>query len=133
MKYSNGKYKLDEYDKILEQNGYHFKGSVETPVEKDEDVDTDTTHLDEVLNELGISRATKGEYSLLLWNDDVNDMIHVVLALYEICKLENDDAMRVMMEAHNKGKAVAKTGSLEEMNKMKQGLNDRGIEATVEK
>jgi ATP-dependent Clp protease adapter protein ClpS len=133
MKYSNGKYKLDEYDMILEEMGYKFKGSVETPVEKDEDTDVDTDNLDEVLNELGISRSKDGEYSLLLWNDDVNDMIHVVLALYEVCQLNNEDAMRVMMEAHNKGKAVAKSGTLEEMNKMKQGLNDRGIEATVEK
>jgi len=126
------KHKLDEFDKIIAQNGFPFKGSVETPVEKDEDVDTDTTHLDEVLNELGISRSSDGAYNLLLWNDDVNDMIHVVLALYEICQLDNESAMRIMMEAHNKGKAVAKSGSMEEMNKMKQGLNDRGIEATVE-
>jgi ATP-dependent Clp protease adapter protein ClpS len=37
-----------------------------------------------------------------------------------------------MLEAHIKGKAIAKTGSFEEMVGMKKQLNVRGIEATVE-
>jgi len=124
------KHKLDKYDMILEQKGYNFRGSVEAPVEADIDVDTDS--LTDLLEELGIKMSTEGSHKLLLWNDEVNDMLHVVLALYEICGLDNEEAMRIMLEAHNKGKAVAKSGTEEEMMKMKQGLNDRGIEATVE-
>lgn len=124
------KHKLDEYDMILEKMGYNFKGSVEAHVEND--VETDNDSLTELLNGLGISTSEDGDYKLILWNDEVNDMLHVVLALYEICGLNNEDAMKIMMEAHNNGKAVAKNGSMEEMNRMKQGLNDRGIEATVE-
>jgi len=124
------KHKLDKYDKILEQKGYNFKGSVEAPVESD--VNTDTDSLTELLEELGISRETEGSHKLLLWNDEVNDMLHVVLALFEICGLDNEEAMRVMLEAHNKGKAVAKTGTEEDMKIMKDALNKRGIEATVE-
>jgi len=121
------KHKLDEYDMILEKMGYNFKGSVETA-----DIDVDSDSMTELLNELGISVDNEGEYKLILWNDQVNDMLHVVLALYEVCGLNNEDSLRVMMEAHNKGKAVAKSGSMEDMNRMKKGLNDRGIEATVE-
>jgi ATP-dependent Clp protease adapter protein ClpS len=124
------KHKLDKYDMILEQKGYNFRGSVEAPVEADIDVDTDS--LTNLLEELGIKMSTEGSHKLLLWNDEVNDMLHVVLALYEICGLDNEEAMRIMLEAHNKGKAVAKSGTEKEMMKMKQGLNDRGIEATVE-
>jgi ATP-dependent Clp protease adapter protein ClpS len=36
------------------------------------------------------------------------------------------------MEAHNKGKSVVKTGSFDEMMKLKKGLNSRNLEATVE-
>ena len=124
------KHKLDKYDQILEDNGYKFKGSVETPVESG--VDNDTDSLTNLLNELGISKATEENYKLLIWNDDVNDMLYVILALYEVCKLNNEESMRIMLEAHTKGKAVVKSGTLEEMNAMKIGLNDRGIEATVE-
>lgn len=94
--------------------------------------DTDTESLTNLMNELGISMSTSSTYKLLLHNDEVNDMVSIVVALYDVCKLSPEDAMSVMMEAHQKGKAVAKTGSFEEMNAMKQGLNDRKIEATIE-
>lgn len=87
--------------------------------------------LDELLDGLGITRD-KGDFKLILHNDDVNDMMDVVVALYEICHLSNNEALHIMMEAHTKGKALAKKGSEKEMLTMKQGLNDRGIEATVE-
>lgn len=127
MKYSDGKYKLDKYDMILEEAGYGIKADV-----ADVEIDVDQDSLTDLMNEIGIKRSDDNDYSLILHNDDVNDMLHVVLALYEICELNNEEAMRIMMEAHNKGKAVAKTGSFDEMNSMKVALNERGIEATVE-
>jgi ATP-dependent Clp protease adapter protein ClpS len=127
------KHKLDKYDMILEKMGYNFKGTIEnTVIDNDVDSDVDSDSITKLLNELGIGVEKDGEYKLIIWNDDVNDMLYVALALYEVCQLNNEDAMKIMMEAHDKGKAVAKSGSLEEMKRMKQGLNDRGIEATVE-
>lgn len=121
------KHKLDKYDMILEKMGYGFQGNL-----ADTDVETDNDSLTRLMNEIGISMSDDNEFKLLIWNDDVNDMLHVVLALYEVCQLNNEDAMRIMMEAHNKGKAIAKSGSQDDMIAMKIALNIRGIEATVE-
>ncbi|MFW6272833.1 MAG: ATP-dependent Clp protease adaptor ClpS [bacterium] len=96
----------------------------------DDDVDVDS--INEILNELGIRSSNSDEYKLVLWNDHVNDMMHVVVALYEVCKLSEKDCVRVMMEAHEKGKAVVKSGTFDEMNTLKIALNDRNLEATVE-
>jgi len=127
MKYTDGKYKLDKYDMILEEAGYGIKANL-----ADVEIDTDNDSLTKLMEEIGIKRSDDNQYTLVLHNDDVNDMLHVTLALYEICGLNNEDALRVMMEAHEKGKAVAKSGSLSDMNVMKDSLNKRGIEATVE-
>ena len=96
------------------------------------DTKTDTDLMTNLLNDLGIKNSDNIEHKLIIWNDHVNNMIDVIMALYEICKLSPEDASKVMIEAHNKGKAVVKTGSLDELKIMKQGLNDRNLEATIE-
>ena len=97
-----------------------------------QNTDTDTDLMTDLLNDLGIKNADCIEYKLIIWNDHVNNMLDVILALYEICKLTPEQASQVMIEAHNKGKSVVKTGSLGELKIMKQGLNDRNLEATIE-
>jgi hypothetical protein len=84
----------------------------------------------EILNELGIGFSES--FSLILHNDNVNDMIHVVVALYEVCKLTNDQCVSVMMEAHNKGKSVITTDELNLILEMKSGLDKRGITTSIE-
>ena len=96
------------------------------------DVDTKTDIITDLLNDLGIKKSDEIEYKLLIWNDHVNSMIDVIVALFEVCHLSPEDAQKVMLEAHNKGKAVVKRGPLEELKVMKQGLNDRNLEATIE-
>lgn len=54
------------------------------------------SELDGILEQLGITFSE--EFNLILHNDR-NDMIHVVVALYEICKLSNEKSLSVMMEA----------------------------------
>jgi len=122
------KIKLDKYDMLLEKVGYGIENS--DTAEIDTDVDKDS--LIDLMNELGIETSDDSDYNLILWNDEINDMLYVAIALYEICDLDNTAAMRIMLEAHTKGKSIAKSGSFDEMNNMKQALNKRGIEATVE-
>lgn len=96
------------------------------------DVDTKTDIMTDLLNDLGIKKSEDSEYKLIIWNDHVNSMIDVIVALFEVCNLTPEESQRVMLEAHNKGKAVVKKGSLEYLKVMKQGLNDRNLEATIE-
>lgn len=87
----------------------------------------------ELLNELGIEKSPDDGYALIIFNDDVNDMLWVINALYVVCKLNEEESVKIMLEAHFTGKAVAKTGSLKEMTAMKKGLNEKHIQAEVEK
>jgi len=120
------KYSVDKYNEMIND----VRNGLSNNSLADADVDTDS--ITKLLNELGISGSDDKEVKLILWNDHVNDMMSVIVALYEVCKLSNEDCMRVMMEAHEKGKAVVKTGSKEELSIMKTGLNDRNLEATIE-
>lgn len=120
------KYSLENYNKML------ATVKMELGINDLTDVDVDTDSITRVLNELGIRGANDNEMKLVLWNDHVNDMISIVVALFEVCKLSNEKCVEVMMEAHEKGRAVIKTGSFDELNVMKTGLNDRNIEATIE-
>ena len=93
--------------------------------------ETITEDLEKILHDAGIS--VMKDYNLILWNDNVNNMIDVVVALYEVCRLSNEQCERVMLEAHTKGSSVARNGGdLDEMLDMKNGLNTRGLDATVE-
>lgn len=74
---------------------------------------------------------TESSWHLLLWNDDVNDMLWVTEALYEVCHLKEELAVEIMLKAHTQGQAIAKSGEREKMEAMKQGLNDRHINASV--
>lgn len=97
------------------------------------EIETDNESLIKLMNELGISMKNDDVYKLILWNDDVNDVYHIINSLSEVCKLSNEDCITVTYEAHKNGKAVAKKGSYDEMVKMKDSLNIRKINATVEK
>lgn len=97
-----------------------------------EDIDTKTKGLRDLLSEIGIDLAKDDMCNLILWNDHVNDMLHVMVALHEVCGLSDDECMKIMLEAHEKGRAVAKSGSKEEMLELKKGLNKRNLEVTVE-
>lgn len=73
-----------------------------------------------------------GMYNVILWNDDVNDMAEVVMALMTICHLDVQSATNVMLKAHRNGKAVAKTAPLEHAEMYRDGLQGQGLTATIE-
>lgn len=119
------KYSVEDYNEKMAIIKNDISDSIAEP-----DVETDS--LTDILTELGIQGALKENHKLILWNDHVNDMLSVIVALYEICGLNNEEAKSVMIEAHEKGKAVAKKGSFEELKRMKDLLNKRNLEVTIE-
>jgi len=82
-----------------------------------------------------IKNTTKNQvgnnWHLLLWNDDVNDMLDVIQAIYSVCKLSKQQAVKIMKEAHEKGQAFAKAGNRKELEAMQQALSQRNIGASV--
>ena len=127
-------HKLDKYDLILEEKGFGIKGQSDqtTDVEKETTIKKDSGSMTELMDELGITSSNKPVYKLIIWNDNFNDMLYVIITLCEVCDITNDESMIIMMKAHKNGRAVVKYGSQEEMNEMKKNLNVKGLEATVE-
>lgn len=96
---------------------------------------TDTESLKKLLSSLGIQLSSENEdlYKLILWNDEINSMEYVMESLYIICELDEKESFKIMMEAHIAGRAIAKSGSYDEILIMKNALNKKNIEATIEK
>lgn len=72
-------------------------------------------------------------YQLIVWNDEVNTFEWVIKALMEICGHSYEQAEQCSLIIHFKGKYSVKTGDYDTLNPMREGIVDRGINATLEK
>lgn len=73
-----------------------------------------------------------GNFSLIVWNDEVNTFDWVIKALVEICGQTEEQAEQCALIIHLKGKYAVKNGSYEDLKPKCDGLTDRGINATIE-
>lgn len=71
-------------------------------------------------------------HSLILHNDDYNDFDFVVDTLIVVCEHEFEQAYQCALITHHKGKCEVKRGDVEELRPMKQGIIERGINATID-
>ncbi len=73
-------------------------------------------------------------YTVILHNDDVNEMTYVVRSLL-ICvpELDAERATEIMLEAHLQGRAHVITCPLERAELYRDRLQSRGLTATIEK
>ena len=79
-------------------------------------------------------RKTSPLYKVLLHNDPVNTMEYVVLILRQVVpQLSEQDAMAVMLEAHNTGVGLVIICDLEPAEFYSQTLNLKGLTSTIEK
>jgi ATP-dependent Clp protease adaptor protein ClpS len=78
------------------------------------------------------SRALE-PYAVVLYNDDVNSMDHVVRSLVRsVPGMGTAKAVRVMLEAHNNGQAVVIRCPLELAELVRGRLESCGLTATIE-
>ena len=72
-------------------------------------------------------------YRVVLHNDDVNSMDHVVRALLaSVPSLSEDEAVAIMMEAHTNGSATVITCRKEAAEHYRDRLESFGLTATIE-
>ena len=72
-------------------------------------------------------------WSVILHNDDHNEMLYVVRALLKsVQSLSRAQALAIMLEAHNTGKAVVITCPLEHAELYRDRLQSCGLTATIE-
>jgi ATP-dependent Clp protease adaptor protein ClpS len=73
-------------------------------------------------------------WSVILHNDDHNDMVHVVVSLVKsVPNLGRRRATEIMFEAHNHGQALVTTCPLELAELYRDRLESCGLTATIEK
>ena len=69
--------------------------------------------------------------NLVVFNDDVNTFDHVTETLIKVCKHSHEQAEQCTWIIHYKGKCTVKTGSLDELQPMKEAICDVGIDARI--
>ena len=73
-------------------------------------------------------------YAVILHNDDVNSMDHVVRSLMRsVPGLGVGKSIKIMLEAHNSGRAVVIVCPLEPAELYRDRLESCGLTATIEK
>jgi ATP-dependent Clp protease adaptor protein ClpS len=72
-------------------------------------------------------------YEVLLFNDDVNSMDHVVESLMNVFAHTPHLAVKITMEAHRNGRAIAEVEERELAQLHKDQLQSLGLTATIEK
>ena len=78
-------------------------------------------------------RKNSPRYKVLLHNDPVNSMEYVVQALREIVpQLSEQDAMAIMLEAHNTGIGLVIVCDLEPAEFYSESLKAKGLTSTIE-
>lgn len=68
---------------------------------------------------------------LIVFNDDFNTFEHVINTLIRICRHTPEQAEQCTWLIHHKGKCTVKIGSFSELNPMRQGICEAGIDARI--
>jgi ATP-dependent Clp protease adaptor protein ClpS len=68
---------------------------------------------------------------LVVFNDDFNTFDHVIETLKRVCKHTQEQAEQCTWLIHYKGKCAVKTGSLDELLPMQEGICQAGIDAKI--
>ena len=68
----------------------------------------------------------------IVWNDPVNLMSYVTFVLMELFGYPREKAEKLMLDVHQKGKAVVSNGTREQMEHDVARLHARGLWATVQ-
>ena len=74
------------------------------------------------------------KYKVLLHNDPVNSMEYVTISLREVVpQLSEQDAISIMLEAHNTGVGLVIICDLEPAEFYSESLKAKGISSSIEK
>jgi ATP-dependent Clp protease adaptor protein ClpS len=72
------------------------------------------------------------EHQLILHNDEVHSFDYVIESLIEVCHMEATQAEQCTYLVHYKGKCDVRRGSFDMLKPYKDGLIDRGLNATID-
>jgi ATP-dependent Clp protease adaptor protein ClpS len=78
-------------------------------------------------------RRTDVPWVTIVWNDPVNLMSYVSYVFQTYFGYPKQRAERLMLDVHEKGRAVVATGSREEMERDTEAMHEYGLWATFQK
>ena len=79
-------------------------------------------------------RSKSPKYKVLLHNDPINSMEYVTITLREVVpQLSEQDAIAIMLEAHNTGIGLVIICDLEPAEFYSESLKSKGISSSIEK
>lgn len=70
---------------------------------------------------------------VIVWNDPINLMSYVTFVLQKLFGYSEEKAARLMMDVHEKGRAVVNSGTREQSEMDVFRLHEHGLWATMEK
>jgi len=71
-------------------------------------------------------------WKVLLHNDDVSDMIHVVATIMELCAMPRARAVHLMLEAHTRGLAMLLVTHKERAELLLEQFQSKKLKVTIE-
>jgi ATP-dependent Clp protease adaptor protein ClpS len=82
--------------------------------------------------EVDASTATELPWLVVVWNDPVNLMTYVTYVFQKLFGFSLDKATKLMLDVHNKGRAVVSSGPRERAENDVSRLHRCGLWATLE-
>ncbi len=80
-----------------------------------------------------VDEATDQPWVVLVWNDPVNLMSYVTFVLQKLFGYSREKATKLMLDVHEKGKAVVSSGTREKAEMDVYRLHEHGLWATMHK
>ncbi|MEP6711590.1 MAG: ATP-dependent Clp protease adaptor ClpS [Ferruginibacter sp.] len=84
------------------------------------------------LEDIDVLTETAPNYTLIVWNDEVNTFDWVIETLIEVCGHSQEQAEQCAMLIHTKGKYAVKNGSYDDLKPQCDAITERQIGATIE-
>lgn len=72
------------------------------------------------------------QFSLIVWNDEVNTFDWVIETLVKVCNHSEEQAEQCALLIHNKGKYAVKNGAYDDLKPQCDAITERKIGATLE-
>ena len=98
-------------------------GVMTTPVELEQ------TQVDPAVNEV---ESQDRPWLSIVWNDPVNLMSYVTYVFQKLFGYSRDEATKLMLDVHHKGRAVVSSGTRERAELDVYRLHEYGLWATME-
>ncbi|MGH4025684.1 MAG: ATP-dependent Clp protease adapter ClpS [Pseudonocardiaceae bacterium] len=92
-------------------------------------VELERTQVDPVVDEVG---AADRPWLTIVWNDPVNLMSYVTYVFQKLFGYSRDEATKLMLDVHHKGRAVVTQGSRDKVEVDVAKLHGAGLWATMQ-